>query len=723
MSRAGGVVLDMAYFTAQKEGLPAIVGSRSREADVYAGIIGFRYGSPVRDEPDCSYTELEFVAAGELGLPRLVFVLDENAVLPLPGVFLSDPDYGERQRAFRARVKEAGITVQPVDSPDRLETLLFQALTIRMQAPGDRGDRVAVRLVPRPELLAGREGLLAELDARLAGRQRTGPKIVALYGPGGAGKTSVAVEYAHRHLPEFGVVWQLRAEEPTALAAGLSELAAQLGTGDGPGSPETRLHAELARRDDWLLIFDNVPDPPAIDGLLPPAGGGRVLITSQYAFWPGEQAVEVPLLDQATAAEFLMTRTDASASDEAAAVELAGELDGLPLALEQAAAYMRATGRDIPDYLGLFREWWAELMARGELADYDKRVTTTWALAFTEVGRSGPGSGLLRLVACCAAENIPLRLLLRPRPGLAAAVGAEVAPLLMPLLHDPIAYDDAVTGLQRYSLISAPHDGMVSAHRLVQKITMAQLDLGVAEDWRWTAAALIEAALPDGADDSANWPVFAVLLPHAQAALTTASYGIDKVAAYLRAIGDHRRARDLQQRILTACELDLGAEHARTLGARASLATLTGEDGAPTAARDEFTALVPVFIRVLGAEHPRTLAARASLAYWTGETGAPATARDQFAALLPTLTRVRGAEHPATLAARENLARSTGDAGDAAGARDQFAALLPIQERVSGEWHPATLTVRAGSRHEGRRGFPSQPNRRRRRAGSPGTGH
>ena len=271
------------------------------------------------------------------------------------------------------------------------------------------------------------------------------------------------------------------------------------------------------------------------------------------------------------------------------------------------------------------------------------------------------------LTALRAGQIIPLRLLLRPRPGLAAAVGAEVAPLLMPLLHDPIAYDDAVTGLQRYSLISAPHDGMVSAHRLVQKITMAQLDLGVAEDWRWTAAALIEAALPDGADDSANWPVFAVLLPHAQAALTTASYGIDKVAAYLRAIGDHRRARDLQQRILTACELDLGAEHARTLGARASLATLTGEDGAPTAARDEFTALVPVFIRVLGAEHPRTLAARASLAYWTGETGAPATARDQFAALLPTLTRVRGAEHPATLAARENLARSTGDAGDAAG--------------------------------------------------------
>src|SRR6185437_9586335 len=113
---------------------------RVGQADVYAGIIGFRYGSPVRDEPAFSYTELEFAEAGVLGLPRLVFVLDENAVLPLPGVFLSDPAFGDRQRAFRGRVQEAGITVQPVDSPDRLETLLFQALTALQQALGGRED-------------------------------------------------------------------------------------------------------------------------------------------------------------------------------------------------------------------------------------------------------------------------------------------------------------------------------------------------------------------------------------------------------------------------------------------------------------------------------------------------------------------------------------------------------------------------------------------------------
>jgi hypothetical protein len=86
-----------------------------------------------------------------------------------------------------------------------------------------------VRLPPRPALLAGRVELLAELDARLAGGEGAGPAVAALYGLGGAGKTSVAVEYAHQHLDEVGVAWQFACEDPAVLAAGFAELAAQLG--------------------------------------------------------------------------------------------------------------------------------------------------------------------------------------------------------------------------------------------------------------------------------------------------------------------------------------------------------------------------------------------------------------------------------------------------------------------------------------------------------------
>ena len=697
--RAGHAVADMAYSPVHADQPAEYCRAQVRDCDVYVGLIGLRYGPLVRDQPEVSYPEIEFDAATEASLPRLVFLLDEDEEVPVPAMWLrnSDPDVRARQVAFRARLRDSGMVTGTFSSPQQLGLLLQHALTSlrRERQPG-----MALRLPERPEFVFGRKDLLAELHARLTGRDQGGPGIVALCGLGGVGKTSVAVEYAYRHLAECGVVWQLPAEESAALAAGLAELAGQLDGRGGPNAddPKARVHAALADRDDWLLIFDNAHGPVDIDGLVPPAGGGRVLITSQYPHWPADQELDVPVLDQATAARFLLTRTGAGNGEEAASAELATELGGLPLALEQAAAYMRATGRTIPDYLRVFRDWQAELMARGNPVGYDKRVTTTWVLAFAELTRSGLASGLLRMLACCAPEDIPLRLLLRPRPGLAATFGPDVAPLLGPLIDSPFAYNEAVGGLRRYSLISAPRDGFVSVHQLVQKITADQLDPDVSEDWRRATAALIEAALPADAadaDDPATWSAFAALLPHALMVLPPGSAGMDKVATFLRAFGNDSAALQLQQQIVAACDINLGADHPRTLAARANLATLTGEIGDGAAARDQFADLVLALTRVLGAEHPRTLAAQASLVYWTGKNEKPAAARDQFAALLPELTRKLGDKSPAVLAVRANLAGSTGDAGDAAGARDQFAALLPIRERVSGDRHPATLTTRA----------------------------
>ena len=97
-------------------------------------------------------------------------------------------------------------------------------------------------------MLAGREELLAELDARLSAGDDPGPRIVALCGLGGAGKTSVAVEYAHRHLAEAGLAWQFPAEDPTVLAAEFGELAAQLGAREllDARDPVASVHGVLA---------------------------------------------------------------------------------------------------------------------------------------------------------------------------------------------------------------------------------------------------------------------------------------------------------------------------------------------------------------------------------------------------------------------------------------------------------------------------------------------
>jgi hypothetical protein len=700
VTRVGGTVLDMEYFTAREDKPADSCRQEMGRADVYVGIIGFLYGSLVEDEPTLSYTEMEFQVATELGLPRLIFLLDEDAVLPLPQRYLSDPVSGDRQQAFRTMLLQAGVTALRVGSPDRLEMLLFQALTKLRQAPADLGVAVtrdvAVRVAPRPTFLAGRDALMAELDARLARRQESAPAVMALCGLGGAGKTSVALEYAHRHLADCGVVWQFAAEEPAALAAGFSELALQLGGRIAPSGadPVALVHAALARRSDWLLVFDNAAGPAAVQRMLPPAGGGRVLITSRNPHWPGRMALEVPVLEQPAAAWFLMSRTGAGQLEEAAADELAHELGGLPLALEQASAYMLASGRGIGEYLELFRDRRAELLGRGDPAGYDKRVATTWALAYAELGQASPAAGLLRLAACCAAENMPLHLLLRQRPGLSGAFGAQVAPLLTPLLDDALVRDEAVAGLRSYSLISEPNKGLISIHRLVQAITLAQLPDDLQAAWREAAAAVIEAAIPADTDQPQAWPTCAMLLPHAQVALAYDSDGMTRIANYLSESGSYAAARDLQLDITRARERRYGPQDPRTLSARADLARFTAEAGDPAAARDQFTVLLPVCERVLGADHPHTLTVRHQLARRTGQAGDPAAARDQLAALLPLREEVSGPAHLQTLIIRHQLARRTGQAGNATAARDQLAALLPDCEKALGPSHPHSLTVR-----------------------------
>ena len=553
-----------------------------------------------------------------------------------------------------------------------------------------------MRLAPRPVFLAGREELLAELDARLtAGGNVPRLRTVALVGLGGAGKTSVALEYAHRHLAETGVTWQFPAEDPAVLAAGFAELAAQLGARDlaDVRDPVASVHAALAAYPaEWLLVFDNAQDRASVAAFLPAGGRGRVLVTSQNPQWPG-QALDVPVLGAEVAAEFLVNRT--GDANTGAAAELSVELGGLPLALEQAAAYVQASGDSLARYLASFRRRRADLLARGEPTGYHKTVTMTWALAFEQLEQSDLGAaGLLRLLACCAPEAVPLRLLLQPRPGLAGQLGGEAGPVLVPLLDDWLAVTDAVAALRRYSLVGPPADGLVSVHRLVQAVTLDQMPAELAREWQQAAAVLIENAIPADTGSPETWPTCEALLPHAQAALTDDSDGIARIANYLGSSGSYAAARDLQRRVLDARERILGSEHDRTLITRHRLARWTGEAGDPAAARDLFAELLPVLERVSGPEHPDTLTARANLASWTQLAGDAAAARDQYAELLPVLAQVLGPEHPDTLTARQELARLTGEAGDPAAARDLFAELLPVRERVSGPEHPRTLTAR-----------------------------
>jgi hypothetical protein len=218
----------------------------------------------VRDRPELSYTELEYQIAGEAGIPRLIFLLSEEAEGPA-GLF-RDPRFGARQEGLRERLLAADRVVATVTSPDGLEAALLHALLTlpRARSAGVPVGRVS-NIPARTRGVTGRAGLLAGLrNALLAG----GPAALhALHGIGGVGKTTTAIEYAHRHGDDYEIAWWVNAGDPDLIPDQLAGLARamDLVVADAPSEVGMgRLAGALRERERWLLVFDNAERPDAL---------------------------------------------------------------------------------------------------------------------------------------------------------------------------------------------------------------------------------------------------------------------------------------------------------------------------------------------------------------------------------------------------------------------------------------------------------------------------
>ncbi len=117
-------------------------------------------------------------------------------------------------------------------------------------------------------------------------------------------------------------------------------------------------------------------------------------------------------------------------AERVAAEGIVQEMDGLPLAIVQAGAYVEETGCSLEDYLSLYTTHRKDLLARrgSLLLDYPDTVLTTWSLSFQQVEQENPAAAdALRLCAFLAPDAIPEELLTRSAAELGIVLGAAAS--------------------------------------------------------------------------------------------------------------------------------------------------------------------------------------------------------------------------------------------------------------------------------------------------------
>ena len=724
ISAAGHVIVDMADFPAADLPAAQLCAERVRRCDVYVGVLGTRYGSPVRDMPQLSYTELEFDAATEAGLDRLVFLLDTDAEdVGIPVSRLIDREFGARQEAFRRRVRDSGLTVQSFASPAGLGQLVERSLrdlaqTRQRTGSGSRRGQVpavvAVGDIPQePAGFQPRADLLAELGTPSA-RGRVSV-VHVLTGMRGVGKTQLAAAYARARLDEgWRLVAWVNAEDSASVRSGLAEVASALGldagTGDAAQSGRAMRHRLESDGDRCLLVFDNATDPADLLPFLPAAGQARVLITSnEQSVADLGAGVAVDVFTEAEALAFLAGRT--GLADSGGARLLAGELSRLPLALAQAAAVIAAQHLDYPSYLQRLRDKPVDqMLLRAGTDRYPHGLAAAVLLALDAVrARDGTGvcSAVVDLMSVLSAAGVP-RVLLHAAGQAGSLTGQEQAGAVPPQV-----VDEALGRLVGSSLLTFNVAGtIVTAHRLVMRVirerlarqghltTTCQAAVGALEA---RAASLYEAwqdrpARRDLVEQIMALQEHSASSPgEADGDLTRAILTLrGRAAWFLNELGDSpAQAIGVAEPLLADQEQILGPDHPDTMQSRSNLAVAYRDAGRAAEAIPLHERTLADRERILGPDHPSTMQSRSNLAVAYRDAGRAAEAIPLHERTLADRERILGPDHPSTMQSRSNLAVAYRDAGRAAEAIPLYERTLADMERVLGPDHPSSLASRS----------------------------
>ncbi|MDB4872624.1 MAG: hypothetical protein JWL97_3628, partial [Gemmatimonadales bacterium] len=432
------------------------------------------------------------------------------------------------------------------------------------------------RLVNVPfhsQVFVGRGGELAGMEAALA--EVGGVVVAAVHGLGGVGKSTLAARYAASHADRLNPVWWITADTAAALEAGLAALAAALQPELARAVPlETlaqRATAWLAAHQGWLLVLDNVTDPAHVAPVLGRTLTGRVVVTSRLGEgWHrlGAQTLRLGVLTEEQAVDLLtqIAARDRPAADLDGGLDLVRELGCLPLAVEQAAAYLHQTHTTPRGYLDLLAQHPAVMYdqaAHG--ADAERTIARIWRVTLDHLADIPLVGRALRVLAWYAAEAIPRGLLkgLAEGPQLQQALGSLAAYNMITLDGDTIVVHRLVQAVARTPDPGDPHRQDADIHTACQHATT-----------------LLDQALP-AYRDPAGWPAWRRLLPHIDALTghapadtdtATTDRLLNNTGLFLRDQGTVGRAITYHQRSLTASQRLHGEDHPDTLASRSNLA-------------------------------------------------------------------------------------------------------------------------------------------------------
>jgi MinD-like ATPase involved in chromosome partitioning or flagellar assembly/tetratricopeptide (TPR) repeat protein len=595
-------------------------------------------------------------------------------------------------------------------SADRARELVLTAVDADPATPPTRrtGTRFPGTLPPiwnvqqRNADFTGRGQVLEQLRDRLSASV-TAVVPQALYGLGGVGKTQLALEYAYRFAANYDCVWWISAEQPHMIRSSLAELGRALHLESGDNLDDAvRIVLDALRQgrpyQHWLIIFDNVDRPDDVRTFIP-QGAGHVLLTSRNQAWNQEaQALELGLFTRAESVALLTRRVPALGAGDAE--QVAERLGDLPLAIEQAGAWLTATMMPVAQYLELLDTQLMRMLDENPPLGYEKTTAATWLLSLDRLRRTRPAAAkLLEICAFFSPEPISAKLIYSSR-------FTEVLLPYDPGLRDPILQGQLVREIGRYAL--ATTSGMqrgIQIHRLVQAVIRNSLDEAEQQANR-EAVQLILASYERGSPENPeNWATYGLLWPHLRTsgAMESDNPGVRQlvadVARYLEQRSDYSSSRELAENALEIWRERFGEDtYTHLLGFHLGNA-LRWQARYEEAYRLDRHALESLTAAV-GADHPYAVIV-------AGSVGADLRALGRYGEALEfsrdTLERARevfGEADDRTLKAAMNYAVSLRLTGDFATAVEIDERVVHDRRRYFGANYPMTLQATDNLAHD-----------------------